>query len=199
MAVVFDANILLLALDPSAKPPIDPATKRELEHAQQRVTYLIKVLSKARTTVIIPAPVFCEVLVGAGAAEEGYIAELRKFPFRVAPFDMRAAIECARAIGPNGLRSTSPANPRAKIKFDRQIVAIAKVEQVEAIYSDDQHIHTLAKRAGVKVLCTFDLELDPEDQQLSLVLDAEDEVPPTRGQKLSANLQRRRQLANKPD
>lgn len=176
MTVLFDTSTLLLALQPDAKPPRDPDTEQPLEHAKQRVEYLIKKLSKAKTRVIIPAPVLSEVLVHAGDAANDYILILQQSPFRVAPFDTRAAIECADAIAKFGLKAKGKENTRAKVKFDRQIVAIAKVEQVETIYSDDQHIYTIAKHAGLRVVRSFELELDPDDRQGKLALEnAEDD------------------------
>jgi len=42
MAVVaFDTSVLLLAIHPDAAPPADPETGKPLEHAKQRVDYLI--------------------------------------------------------------------------------------------------------------------------------------------------------------
>ncbi len=170
MTVLFDTSILLLALQPGAKPPIDPETDLPLEHAKQRVEYLIKMLSKTKTKVIIPAPVLSEVLVHAGEAASDYIQILQQSPFRVAHFDTRSAIECADAIAKHGLKSKGKENTRAKVKFDHQIAAIAKVEKVDTIYSDDGHIHTLARRAGIDVTRSFELELDPEDRQGKLDL-----------------------------
>lgn len=165
MTVLFDTSTLLLALQPDARPPLDPATNLPLEHAKQRVEYLIKTLSKNKTKVVIPAPVLAEVLVHAGDAANDYVQILQTSPFRVAPFDTRAAIECADAIARFGLKAKGKENTRAKIKFDRQIVAIARVEQVAAIYSDDAHIETIGKQAGLKVIRTFELERDPADRQ----------------------------------
>ena len=171
MTVLFDTSTLLLALQPDAKAPLDPATEEPLEHAKQRVEYLIKKLSKARARVIIPAPVLSEVLVHAGDAANDYILILQQSPFRVAPFDTRAAIECADSIAKFGLKSKGRENTRAKVKFDRQIVAIAKVEQVDTIFSDDQHIYAIAKHSGLKVVRSFELELDPDDRQGKLALE----------------------------
>lgn len=170
MSVLFDTSILLLALQPDAKPPADPETGEPIEHAKQRVEYLIRALSKSKTKVIIPAPVLSEVLVHAGDAANDYVQLLQQSPFRIAPFDTRAAIECGDAIAQNGLRSKGKENPRAKVKFDNQIVAIAKVERVDRIYSDDAHIHTLANRVGLDVTRSFELELDPDDRQGRLAL-----------------------------
>lgn len=175
MSVLFDTSTLLLALQPDARPPLDPDTGQPLEHAKQRVEYLIKKLSKARTKVVIPAPVLSEVLVHAGDAGSDYIQILQQSPFRVAPFDTRAAIECADAIAKLGLKAKGKENTRAKVKFDRQIVAIAKVEQVETIYSDDQHIFSIAQQAGLRVVRSFELELDPDDRQGQLVLEKTEE------------------------
>lgn len=169
MTVLFDTSVLLLALQPNAKPPLDPSTDKPLDQAKQRVEYLVKTLSKAKTKVIIPSPVLSELLVGAGSAGPQYIQELQKTPFRVSPFDTRAAIECADAMANHGTKGKS-AETRAKVKFDRQIVAIAKVEHVDAIYSDDDHIHKLGAQAGLKVVRTFELGLDPDEAQHKLSL-----------------------------
>jgi predicted nucleic acid-binding protein len=169
MTVLFDTSVLILALQPNAKPPLDPSTDKPVEHAKQRVEYLVKMLSKAKTKVIIPSPVLSELLVGAGSAGPQYIQELQKTPFRVSPFDTRAAIECADAIANHGVKGKST-ETRAKVKFDRQIVAIARVERVDAIYSDDDHIHKLGAQAGLRVIRTFELELDPDEAQHKLPL-----------------------------
>ncbi len=56
-----------------------------------------------------------------------------------------------------------PIDTWAKIKFDIQIVSIAKAEGVSVIYSEDPHIEALAKRVGVDVRRICDLAL-PEDR-----------------------------------
>lgn len=168
MTVLFDTSTLLLALDPGAKPPLDPTTGQPIDHAKQRVEYLIRALSKARAKVLIPAPVLAEVLVHAGSAANGYVQMLQQSPFRVAPFDTRAAIEWATGmVSASGAPKRKTA-PWAKVKFDHQIVAIARVEEAETIYSDDGDIGTLAKRAGLNVVRSSELPLDPDDKQLHL-------------------------------
>ena len=56
----------------------------------------------------------------------------------------------------------------AKSKFDRQIVAIAKVRGAATIYSHDAGIRTVARRIGIDVLRLQDLALPPEVAQLPL-------------------------------
>lgn len=169
--VVFDTSVLLLAIHPDASPPSDPETQKPLEHAKQRVDYLIRRLHKGRTKVVIPSPALSELLVHAGTAVNGYLQKLQQTPFSVASFDTRAAIECAEAVRKYGLKDKGQNNPRAKIKFDRQIVAIAQVAGADTIYSDDADIFSYGKQAGIKVIRSYELELDPEERQHKLDLE----------------------------
>ncbi|MDA2934247.1 hypothetical protein MYX82_07875, partial [Acidobacteria bacterium AH-259-D05] len=47
------------------------------------------------------------------------------------------------------------------VKFDRQIVAIAKVENAHTIYSDDDHLKSYGEKVGIKVVSVSDLPLPP--------------------------------------
>lgn len=171
MTVLFDTSILLLAIFPDVKPPIDPATGNQLEHAKQRIECLIRGLSRARTKIVIPTPVLTEILSGAGTAAGDYVRVLQQSPFRIVAFDTRASIECADAIRRFGLKGKGAANPRAKVKFDRQIVAVAQVERVEMIYSDDEDIFKYGVQAGIRVIRSYELELPPEERQHKLDLE----------------------------
>jgi transposase-like protein len=55
----------------------------------------------------------------------------------------------------------------AKVNFDRQIVAIAKVEPVSALYSTDNDVHAFAKLMGVPCFHLADLPLPAEDPQMN--------------------------------
>jgi hypothetical protein len=59
----------------------------------------------------------------------------------------------------------------AKVKFDRQIVAIAKVVGATVIYSDDKDVATLAKKQGIETIGVADLPLPKEDAQMTLQLE----------------------------
>ena len=179
MAVLFDTNILLLVLDPSAPPPIDPATGVPLVDGAERIDYLVRTLSKARTDVLVPTPVLTEVLCKAGAAVPRYVQLLQKSPFRLAPFDTRAAIQCAEALafhlnerGKGRPKKSAPPEgmpgARGKIKFDRQVVAIGQVNRVTAIYSDDEDVFKEARRIGIDVVRSHDLPVDPDKAQSKL-------------------------------
>lgn len=171
MSVLFDTSVLLLLLCPNAKLPNDPDTQQPLEHPKQRIEYLIKKLNKSRAKILVPTPVLSELLVHAGAASNEYVQQLQQSPFMIEPFDTRAAIECADAMKRKGIRGKGKDNPRAKVKFDRQIVAIAKVCRVDAIYSDDSDIFKYAGETGIKVIRSYELGLDPDSRQQELNLE----------------------------
>jgi hypothetical protein len=62
----------------------------------------------------------------------------------------------------------------AKVKFDRQIVAIAKVARATAIYSDDADVRVLAATENIAVIGLAELPLAPEEAQIEMQLE-----PPT--------------------
>jgi len=66
----------------------------------------------------------------------------------------------------------------AKIKFDRQIVAIGKVAHVSMIYSDDRDVRALAAAENIPVRGIAELPLPPEKAQSELQL----EPPASEGQ-----------------
>lgn len=176
--VVFDSSILLLVLDPKAKPPTDPDTGVPVERAAERIEYLIDTLNNDQQKIIIPTPVLSEVLVQAGDAMQKYLQLMNtQSVFRIASFDQKAAIEAALAhrdaLERGGFRidTENPDATRTKIKFDRQIVAIAKAEGAEAVYSDNSDVIGYAQRSKLKAYRTADLDLPPEDPQQAMKFD----------------------------
>ncbi len=159
--VVFDSTTALLLLRPGTNPPLDPATGKPVEHAEARIAHLIETLGNERTQIIIPTPVLSELLVRAGAGAAELVARLtRSAAFRIAPFGTRAAIELAeitRTSLDSGDKRGGVEAPWAKIKFDRQIVAIAKIAGATAIYSDDRQLRTFAEEQGIKVIALVEL------------------------------------------
>ena len=170
--VVFDASLLLFILDDKVKA--------STPNARERVEYLIDCLSKENEKIVVPTPALSECLVHAGPAGPDYLAIITKRAvFRVASFDERAAVEAAfrtwaarRRGQPKG---GSPEIAKAKIKFDRQIVAIAKVEGATAVYSDDGDVIAYAREAGLEGYRLADLPEPPEDPQRALPLAPADE------------------------
>ncbi len=170
--VVIDATILLLLFRPDTPVPAGPDGV-SIEKPKKRIEYLVQRLDKAGTKVVIPTPALSEALVSAGPEPSQYIVEqLQKYAvFRIEPFDTRAAIEVAamsRSAKESGRKRGDSTATWAKVKYDRQIVAIAKVAGATTIYSDDSDIATLGEAAGMEVIKLADLPLPPEDAQYNM-------------------------------
>lgn len=163
--VVFDASILLFVFDEN--------TPSSVPRAKERVEHLIDRLSEAGEKIVIPTPALSECLVHADAAGPDYLAILGKQScFRIAPFDTKAAIEAAirtrQARDRGQPKGGDPAQAKSKVKFDRQIVAVAASESADAVYSDDAALRGYAVEAGMEAFQLSDLPLPPEDPQAAL-------------------------------
>lgn len=95
--------------------------------------------------------------------------------FKIEPFDERAALEVALAIRKNidqtgKKRGAGATSTWAKVKFDQQIVAIAKVSGSATLYSDDEDLRGFAAQAHIAVVRLRELELPPKEAQMDLGL-----------------------------
>jgi predicted nucleic acid-binding protein len=183
--VVIDSTIVLLILRPGTLVP-NGSDGSPVSRPKDRIDYLVQRLSKAKSKIIIPTPVLSEALVKAGpAASQKVIEELQKYAvFSIEPFDTRAALEVAamsREALASGNKKGKSTAPWQKVKFDRQIVAIAKVHGVSEIYSDDSDIAALSERAKIKVIRLVDLPLPPTKAQLDLQLEPAPDFEPAAG------------------
>jgi hypothetical protein len=143
---------------------------------RERLGYLVEVLEKNSTKIIIPTPALSEFLVRAGDAGLEYLDRLRQTrSFKIEPFDERAALEVALAIRANinqmGKRGAAKVTTTwAKVKFDYQIVGIAKVNNATVLYSDDKDIRSFATQAHLTVVRLHELALPPKEAQMDLGL-----------------------------
>lgn len=170
MIVAVDSSVLLYLIDPDVPAPraVDGSLP---DRCKERVDYLIDQMSKAGDRLLVPTPVLAEVLVRSGSAGPDWLNTLRgRKAVRVAPFDERAAVECAEQTRLRAARTRS--SPRAKAKFDEQIVAIAIVERAEMILSDDPDIRSLAP-PSIVVRGIADLDLPPSAAQPDMFGDPE--------------------------
>ncbi|WP_118183264.1 PIN domain-containing protein [Paraburkholderia phosphatilytica] len=157
--IVFDANVL-----------ISLSTGNENDETFERISGLIQDLIATKTVIGVPAPAWAEFLCGTGLGTSGVIQVLKKrSAIRILPFDEVAATELAaidqttRAKG--GKKGASKANWQ-KIKVDRQILAIARVHSVAAIYSEDDNLIAEANRLGMIVVRTSEIQLKPKQNKL---------------------------------
>lgn len=166
--VVFDAGILIKLFG-----------HRTPAEEKQKLEYLVDTVQKAKERIAIPTPALSEYLVKAGGAAEDVLEEIRKSTvLRIAPFDQRAAVECAFAIKQamdRGDKKGGATSVWAKAKFDRQIVAIAKVVNASRIYTEDDDVKRYAATAGIPASSINELPLPPDAKQAKL------DLPPREG------------------
>jgi hypothetical protein len=107
----------------------------------------------------------------AGKDGPGYLEKLSGMKnILVKPFDQVAAIELAAVEVDDRLKEgkrAGSASPWAKLRFDRQIVAIAKTNGAKRIYSDDDDVMKFARRLGIEVIRTWELPV-PSAKQIDI-------------------------------
>ena len=172
MAVAFDSSFLIPLLDPQVKGEDD---------TDERLDFLVRSLDKTRTKIIVPTPALCEVLIGANDAAPQYLDIInRSSRFKIVPFGTRAAVEAAAAHR-EALRAGDKKEGLAswlKVKFDRQIVAIAKVEGAAVIYSNDDDIRRFSVRDSLEVISLENLPPPPDKPQGDLFPKTPEEEAP---------------------
>jgi len=174
LTVAFDATFLLyLFRDPGTVATPKDAAGQPIQYARERVEGLIAELQKTGTKIVVATPALSEIMVRVGVSvAQQYVSVMSKLAvFKIAPFDTRAAIETAlmhgHAIGGEDGR-TATAGTHAKLKYDRQIVAIAKTEGVQVLYTDDEDQRRFAERHGMTVRGLADLPVPTSSGQIDL-------------------------------
>ncbi len=162
--VLFDAGFLSILFHPNPRVPVDPATGKPPAFARERIEHLIDTLSDNGEKILVPTPALAELLVALGKGGAQAIADLHgEAAFRIVDFDERAAIELAlmSETGQGQKKQKEQAGTWAKVKFDRQIVAIAKVNKTKTIYSTDNGVLHLAHKEGLKGIACHDIPMPP--------------------------------------
>jgi len=161
--VVFDASFLIPLLDEKA-PELVPA-------ARKKVRFLLSTINKANEVIVVPTPALSKLLVKAGEAGPEWIRILSKSArFKIAAFETLAAIEAAQMTAgaiAAGDKKGGVTSGWQKVKFDRQIIAIARVAGVEYVYSHDPDLKMLAS-GNPEVQSFDDLPLPPAGAQADM-------------------------------
>lgn len=176
--VLFDASVIAIAFDKDATVPLDPETGKPLTHAKERVDLLMKALSDGRTQIVIPTPALSEYMVrgGKNKSQRLQIFQTSKV-FAIRDFDTMAAVECATLNDPalNSGKRLDDGMTYAKLKFDRQIIAIAKAHRVTTIYTGDKTLAYVAEQNGIKAVLTWRLPLPAKEAQSALPFETAEE------------------------
>lgn len=139
-----------------------------------RLDALLGEVSALKGRVILPTPVLAEFFVRVNEATADWLTSLQKKPsVIVAPFDLRAAVECGlldAAAHAKGDKRGGRSDPYQRIKVDRQIVAIAKTNGAELLVTDDKGLGITARAAGIQVKQLSTLPLPPDAAQRKLDL-----------------------------
>jgi predicted nucleic acid-binding protein len=160
--IIFDSTYLVVFLNPNP-PAAKDRNDKPVEKFKERVEHLAAKFDASSEPIGIPAPAMAEVLVRAGKGRSKLVSILSdRWRFQILPFDSRAAIEAAELIA-QIKTSGERWETWAKVKFDIQIVSIAKAENATVIYADDKDIENYAKRLKIPVvrICDLPLPLSP--------------------------------------
>jgi predicted nucleic acid-binding protein len=164
---VFDTTFLALLTDGLAAAPSPPPGTQDT--ARERLDYLLETLDDERTSIVVPTPVLAELLSFERVSFEGALRILKQLDrIRIEAFGERAALECAEMLRRTGRGS----GPKTKVKFDHQIVAIAKVVGADVVYSDDKGVQALCERMSLPCFGVWTLPPRPVDPQSSLSFEA---------------------------
>jgi predicted nucleic acid-binding protein len=176
--VVFDANFLIYFLDPRIKGGVGN---------NPRVDHLVATIQKTGERIVVPTPALSELLVKAGDAGPKYLEIIARSKFfRVAEFGERAAVEAAAltrdAIAKSDKRGATPEADWGKVKFDRQIVAIARVLGASTIYTNDGQLAQHAMAVGIEAIGLAGLPEPSVVPQLEMGLDPIEPEPSSDGE-----------------
>lgn len=175
--VVIDSNILIYLVVPNARAPIDSETGKPVTHVEERIRHLIEYLENDKKKIVIPTPVLAELLVvNRHRAQEILDIINNRGVFRSVSFHQRAAIELALELEDEKVTRRlriGTNDSKAKIRFDRQIIATAKAENINTIYSDDDGVKSLGVRLGLTVYGIKDLKFPQITEDLFSELEAE--------------------------
>lgn len=172
--VAIDANTLSLLIYPSKHVLTDFRNNSPIDRASEKAEYIVTLADIDGESIIVPAPALAEALTPVADRIDEYIKELQSMErLKICSFGFKAAIELAirshKAMSAGDKRD-GVNEPWQKVKYDRQIVAIAKAEGASGIYSTDRGVHAHAEVFGLKGLHLGDVRLPMKQQNLSLSL-----------------------------
>jgi len=172
--IVIDTNVLVQIMqNENAKDLADPETGALITDGFRRAEALIERIETLKTVAVIPAPVLAEYLIGLEPnVYQAHLDIISGSAFiEVVPFDQASAIECAYLVNDQERKMMDPGATQAKLKFDRQILAIAISQGAKEIWTHDK---TLFRRAASSPVAPKSLaDIDPPPEQMNLHSDIE--------------------------
>jgi len=157
--IALDNTFISLLFFANAKAP------STVTHPYERLLSLIDECEKDGHVIYLPTPALAEVysaMTNPESLEEKILATRM---FRIAEFNFRAAVILGKAIREakdRGDKKSGSSETWAKIKFDHQIVAIAKSNRVNIFYTEDRKQANYAREQGLVVKGLNDIEISPD-------------------------------------
>ncbi|GAB2932181.1 type II toxin-antitoxin system VapC family toxin [Hafnia psychrotolerans] len=165
MRIIFDTNILVQAITGMRDgcKLSNPETGIEIPDPERRIEALIDMVERSGGIIIIPTPVLAEYLVGIDEKDHQTHLNLiqRKVCFEIASFDEIAAIECAQMPSLKELKNMMKSDTANKVRFDRQIISIAKSLNADEVWTHDKGVFNRCKEMGIVVKSLADIDPVP--------------------------------------
>lgn len=117
-------------------------------------------MERTGALLLISTPVLSEFLIGVAVEQhQDYLDILNTHAsFEIVDFATMAAVECARLPSRQELAQIAPNQLASKLKYDRQIVAIALAAGVDEIWTHDDSLGKIATAKGLVVKSLADIE-----------------------------------------
>jgi len=135
---------------------------------EDRIEKLLEDLDSDAERIILPTPALSEFLILADKDASTYLQKISEMKtILVKPFDELAAVELAAVELEDrrkGDKRGGSSSPWAKVRFDRQIVVIVKVNGAKKVYSDDEDVKKFAAKIGLEPVSSWELPLPPAKQ-----------------------------------
>lgn len=152
------------------------ASRKERDKLDRaRLDHLLATIATSGGRIIIPTPALAVFLVGVDEAAAEWLNTLdKKRSVFVAPFDRRCAFECSlldKAAMGIGDKRSGRKEPWQRIKVDRQIVAVAKVNQATILVTNDDGLRATATDAAITVHRVHELDVPDSARQQGLPFD----------------------------
>jgi len=166
LRVIFDTNILVQALT-GTKDGVsltDPCTGEIISDPHKRAEALVDHINSLGGSVLIPTPVLAEFLIGIDKHQQQAYINLIKSQscFEIVAFDEIAAIECAQMPSMKELKQMMGSDSANKVKFDRQILSIAKSTGVKEVWTHDKGVYNRCQSLGITAKSLGDITPLPE-------------------------------------
>lgn len=170
MRICIDSNCFAKLIDHATGELFD-SKNQPITFSKQRLEHFI---SSNRPQIIVPAPVYSELLM-ISTVESKFLDEYlaSNAEFIAAPYDVRAASVHAQIEKPlvqRGDKRGGRDENMNRLKFDRQILSIAKKYSVDLVITSDNGVVKDAMRYGIQTKCISTMDLPPDIKQPSLDL-----------------------------